>query len=165
MSIWIYPKTDWHPSNEEGVSGDDFNRIEKNAEYLYDRQERHIDISGTVSHILTEGYGNVSEGWGRNLQCLNVNIPDGYKLECTHVRIGGLRTGFSITCVVGDETTHAKAGNGDISLVGNPITLFANTSGSDQEKAVIVYVQNETGGTTSIYAMSWIFNLRLVPIT
>jgi len=162
---FITPKTNWHPSNEEGVSGDDFNRIEKNAEYLYDRQERHIDVCGTVSHILTEGYGKVSEGWGRNLQCLNVNIPDGYKLECVHLRIGGLRTGFTITCVVGDETNYAKAGNADISLAANPFTLFTNDSGADQEKAVIVYVQNESGGTTSIYAMSWIFNLRLVPIT
>ena len=98
MSIWIDPKTDWHPSNEEAVSGDDFNRIEKNAEYLYDRQERHIDICGNVSAILAEGYGSVAEGWGRNLQRINVNIPANMKLECVHVRIGGLRPGFAIIC-------------------------------------------------------------------
>lgn len=165
MSIWIYPKTDWHPSNEEAVSGDDFNRIEKNAEYLFDRQERHVDICGNVSALVAEGYGSVSEGWGRNLQRINVNIPDGYKLECVHVRIGGLRPGFAITCVVETETTHAKAGNTDTSLVANPITLFTNDSGSDQEKGVIVFVENESGGSTTFYEMGWIFNLRLVPIT
>ena len=39
MSTWQAPKIDWHPSNEEGVSGEDFNRIEGNTLYLYPAAE------------------------------------------------------------------------------------------------------------------------------
>ena len=35
MSEWQTPKTDWSASQEQGVSGEDFNRIEGNIEYIY----------------------------------------------------------------------------------------------------------------------------------
>ena len=52
MSEWVTPKTDWSASQEEGVKGEDFNRIEGNTLYNYNKL-----MSQTIvfSHTIREG--------------------------------------------------------------------------------------------------------------
>jgi len=68
---WQEPKTDWHPSNDQGVDGDDFNRIEENTKQLYD----------------TGG-----EGGGLTFRLLIGGVSQGGSIKGFWSRVGGLVT-------------------------------------------------------------------------
>ena len=78
MSEWQTPKTDWSASQEQGVSGADFNRIEGNIELLYDEQSI-LKRTWTIAGSLTTW----QEG-GLMQRVLLPEAPPGFKINLVY---------------------------------------------------------------------------------
>ena len=168
MSIWIDPKTDWHPSNEECVSGDDFNRIEQNAAYLFNRHARHISVSGNVP-VLVDIYAAGSTVMQPNdifkLQQILITVPDGYKLQAVQYRVAGLASGCFLEFHIENGVSLGNITNFDSGHMEPGVILFNNDSGADQDKIFVVQIENVSAGTHYLDAIGWVIDLQIIPIT
>ena len=170
MSIWIYPKTDWHPSNEEGVSGDDFNRIEKNLDFLYFHHRFFPVMIGNISNI--PGSTNsqyIPSAPDQIIQKLTVKLPPLGHLNLHNARWGGLVTGLSLKLYASDwnlpsQIYETDALDKDTGFHPDfePIGLTSNTSEIESvDKNLILEIINTLGYPIEAPPCSWAFNMSI----
>jgi len=160
---WITPKIDWHPSNEEGVAGADFNRIEGNIDYIYSRFFKdNLLISGGGTGLL------LSAGAEEITQTIYIALPHNKAVSLRNFRSGGFDTDFTIKVLfdgapVGEIFT-ASAVNSDLGWYPDftPKDLGGNTSGVTVQKKLLVKIKNNAGFDKVIAReSSWQFSLAI----
>ena len=171
MSEWQTPKTDWSASQEQGVSGADFNRIEGNIEWLYDYTE-YLYNRWRTDHFIISG-GNVN-GWSVNasttrfFQAITRSVPAGHRIQ-------RLRTSYStplaefidfrIRISVGEDTFEEQLDGGDQDNF-SITTMYENNTENDVNIKIQVGIRNTSGGTDLLNAptVGWYLPFRVIPI-
>ena len=170
MSIWIYPKTDWHPTMEEGVKGDDFNRIEKDLDFLYFHHRFFPVMIGNISNIAGSQYSQyIPFNTDLIIQKLTVKLPPLGFLNLHNARWGGLVTGLSLRLYASDWSLQSQryetdALDKDTGFYPDfdPIGLTSNTSGIESvDKNLILEIRNTTGNAIEAPPCSWAFNMSI----
>ena len=170
MSIWIDPKTDWHPSIEEGVLGDDFNRIEKDLDFLYFHHRFFPVMIGNISNITGNQYSQyIPPNTDLIIQKLTVKLPPLGYLNLHNARWGGLVSGLSLKLYASDwslpsQTYETDALDKDTGFHPDfePIGLTSNTSEIESvDKNLILEIRNTTVTQRGVSSCSWAFNMSI----
>ena len=150
---YITPKTDWHPTNEEGISTADLNRIEKNIKHLKeDHPYQTFFLSGkqsgaeqTLNPPLRHPY--------------YITIPVGYKLILFALDYNIFQVGGSASlCInlgeIGGDVD-AYYNNTDTEFAGLlDITIAENSTEEPLSSFLQVQISEGWGG-------AWFFRLQL----
>ena len=178
MSEWQTPKTDWSASQEQGVSGADFNRIEGNAEYLYENTDGFIRLSS--SSMSPWEIGVITSGPAMGdfiaetaiIQRAPVLIPPSHKVLL--MRANWWHQMGSTTGITTKASFDLTGGSGlliynmdqsffDTGLLATPIEAARNETASDVTE--LFEVSTATDGTRKgVVEYNIMFLMRVLPI-
>lgn len=137
---WQTPKTDW--STEDGVLNSDFNRIEGNLQYLYDKMPSQAEASIT-RYVTTTGNDTTGDGTAaapfRTIQKALDNVPkslggNNLTISCS----SGTYDGFSITNYTGGVVSIISAG-ADVYINGSIVVENCDVVSITGFGAFIIY--------------------------
>lgn len=160
--MWQTPKTNWHPSNEEGIAGADLNRIEGNTEYNYYMIRSacpNLNIGGfrkehiySTPIIVPKGKMLILDRVVNDIGCIAVDLP------------GDLwgKLPFNIQIKLDNTLLHTVSYSGDRISDNIGVLMYDNRDGGlDHCGRIDILLQNAVSGDNNPRGGGYEINMRL----